>query len=186
MKRLFLGLLSLSMLGINATGFDDELTDEKPRIEEAFVTFATGNYFSLLEVLLDSIHYFSKRPVVAYGINADIPFSLQNYPRLIKKRIDVDLKKVKIFHMKPRIILESNVQFGVYVEADDIVNDGVDILFQECRSIQEYPLCPRHPDDPNNQKPIMQALGVKEKTMPYVHGHVLFADFCRPLITNGS
>lgn len=149
---------------------------------EGFVTFATSNYFDLLKVTLDSAHEFSTRPVIAYGINADIPFSTTEYPRLIKRRIDVDLSKTHIFFIKVRIILESGLDYGVYIEADDILNNGVDALFDLCKTIKEYPLCPLHPKDPENQYHIMQRMGVQHKTMPYVHAHILFAHTCRAFL----
>lgn len=149
---------------------------------EGFVTFATSNYFELLKVTLDSVHHFSSRPVIAYGINADIPFDTTEYPRLIKRRIDVDLSKVHIFFIKVRIILESGLDYGVYIEADDILNQGVDNLFDVCKTITDYPLCPLHPRDPQNQYGVMQRMGVTEKTMPYVHAHILFSHTCHPFL----
>ena len=147
-------------------------------IEEAFVTFATQNYFPLLKVLLDSIKAFSSKPIIAFGINANIPFSSKEYPFLLKKRIDVDLRRVSIFSQKARIILESNIRLGVYVEADDVVNHGVDNLFELARKVEEYPLCPIHPKDPNDQQKLMMAMGVTSKSMPYVHGHIIFSERC--------
>lgn len=152
-------------------------------IEEGFVTFATRDYFSLLHVLLDSIKAFSTRPIVAFGINADIPFSTEEYPFLIKKRINgVPRSKGQIFTLKPRIMLESGLKYGVYVEADDIVTHLVDELFDICRTVDNYPLCPIHSINVSNQKNIMKLLGVSQKSMPYVHGHVVFAHSCKPFI----
>ncbi|MFZ5953496.1 MAG: hypothetical protein ACOYT8_00170 [Candidatus Dependentiae bacterium] len=149
---------------------------------EGFVTFATSNYFDLLKVTLDSAHEFSTRPVIAYGINAEIPFDTAQYPRLIKRRLDVDLSKVHIFFIKVRIILESGLDYGVYIEADDILNKGVDTLFDVCKTIQDYPLCPLHPKDPENQYQIMKLMGVTHKSMPYVHAHILFSHTCRAFL----
>lgn len=151
-------------------------------LEEGFVTFATKNYFPLLQVLLDSIKAFSSRSIIAYGINDDIPFSTTEYPFLIKKRIDVDLQKEHIFCQKSRIIRDCNIKYGIYVEADDIVNKGVDSLFNFCKSIDQFPLCPIHPQDPNNQQSIMKLFKVTKKSMPYVHGHVLFSYSCSSFI----
>ena len=58
-------------------------------IKEGFVCYATENYFPILQVMLDSVKAFSNRPVVAFGVNADIPFSLEEYPFLIKKRVNI-------------------------------------------------------------------------------------------------
>lgn len=149
-------------------------------IEEGFVTFATSNYFGILEVMIESIHQFSTRPVVAFGINADIPWDTNRFPRLIKKRIDN--YEGDIYAQKARIMLESGINYGVYLEADDIANQGIDILFEWAHAITWHPLCPVHGWDPNNQDNIMQLLGVKSKSMPYIHAHVLFAHSCKPFI----
>ncbi len=177
-KKSFLILFFLFVF----SGIYSENMFNEPQVEEGFVTFATKNYFPLLRVLLDSVHYFSTRPIVVYGVNDDIPFSYQDYPRMIKRRLDIDFKKESIFYTKPRIILESKILKGIYVEADDIIYKGVDALFEQCRLIEKYPLCPRHVSDPDNQQNIMHALGVSKKSMPYVHGHVIFSNSCMPFI----
>lgn len=154
------------------------------KINEAFVTFATKNYFPLLEVTIASVHEFSTRPIVAYGINDDIPFDNIKYPRLIKRRIDDELmgKWPLIYFEKFNIILQSEVENGIYIESDDIVNYRVDDLFSLCRFIGKYPLSPIHPEDPNNQSGVMQLMGVAEKTNPYIHAHIIFSQNCIPFI----
>lgn len=173
-------LLVLGFLMAAPTTYAAYFVETPITIEEGFVTFATSNYFGLLEVMIESIHQFSTRPIVAFGINADIPWDTQRFPRLIKKRIDN--YEGDIYAQKPRIMLESGIRFGVYLEADDIANQGVDSLFQWARKIKNYPLCPVHGWDPNNQSNIMKALGVDHKTMEYIHAHVLFAESCMPFL----
>lgn len=152
-------------------------------IEEAFVAFATSNYFPCLKVLLDSVKAFSTRKIVVFGLNADIPFSTDEYPCLIKKRIDVDLKKVSAYHWKPRILLESGVRYGIYIDSDLILNEGVDELFKQCRQVKDYPVCPIHPSDPDDVYDLMEALGVTNKSMHYVHNdQIMFNESCRPFI----
>ena len=151
------------------------------QIEEAFVSFATTDYFPLLEVTVESIHAFSTRPIIVYGINADVPFDTNKYPRLIKRRIDKP-QNVNIYFQKFNCIIQSNVKYGIYVESDDIVNYRIDDLFTHCRQVTEYPLSPIHPQDPNNQFRLMGILDVKEKTNPYVHGHIIFSERCIPFL----
>lgn len=57
--------------------------------KEAFVTFSNNQptYLALLKVFLDSVHAFSTRPVIAYGIDVDLDIDLKQYPRVIKRRI---------------------------------------------------------------------------------------------------
>ena len=93
--------------------------------KEAFVTFSNNapNYLALLRVLLDSVHTFSTRPIIAFGIDVDLNIDVKEYPRLIKRRIaQSDCGSV----------IESSVSFGlrcVYVRP-----------FSPCISVSYTPL----------------------------------------------
>jgi len=185
LKSLWLFCLLVKVLcPVNLSCEENPLYPQDKIIEEGFVTYGTENYFPLIEALLDSIKAFSTRPIVVFGINADIPFSYEKYPFMIKKRIDIDsLSKESVFFTKPRVILESNIRRGVYVDADIILNDGFDILFEHCKTVPEFPLCPIFPWEVNNQQPIMDALVVTQKSIPYVHAPlIIFSDSCIPFI----
>jgi hypothetical protein len=60
---------------------------EQPK--EAFVTFSNNqpSYLALLKVLLDSVHAFSTRPIIAYGVDVDLDIDTKQYPRAIKRRL---------------------------------------------------------------------------------------------------
>ena len=157
-------------------------TEETVPPKEAWVVFATADYFDLLEVTIASVHEFSSRPIIAFGINADLPFSEQKYPRLIKKRLDTYTAHGYIYYQKPRIIFESELDFGVYIEADDILIKGCDELFKYAHLERAYPLCPIHPNDVRDQQSLMQVLDIKQPSMHYVHGHVIFSKQCMPFV----
>ena len=57
--------------------------------KEAFVTFSNNapTYLALLKVLLDFVHAFSTRPIIAYGIDVDLNIDVEQYPRVIKRRV---------------------------------------------------------------------------------------------------
>ncbi len=105
---------------------------EDSNSQEGWVAYATEDYFSLLEIAIASAHTFSTRPIVAVGLNADVPFSTQKYPRLIKKRIDVSMEWVRPYIFKPLAILTAGLKRGVYIDADAILNKGCDALFAFC------------------------------------------------------
>jgi hypothetical protein len=177
MKKLFLLLALLSFQ------FCKPIHQHPQCTPHAYVAFATQNYFSILKVTLDSHKEFSKQPFIVYGINADIPFSTQEYPLLIKRRMDVDLTQEHIFYVKPKVIYHANITNGVYIEADDVLNENVDTLFEICPIVKNIPFCPIHPQDPQNQQAVMQAMEVIAKTTPYVHAaHVIFTSSCLPFI----
>lgn len=145
-----------------------------------FVSFTTNNnYCKLAEVMIKSIHEFSKEKIILYCVNFDKPDYADKYERLICKRIDYD-NSYSIYFLKPKIILDSiinmGVKKGIYIESDDIATKNVDHLFDECNRITTYPLSPIHPKDPNNQYHMMKALGISEKSMPYIHAHLVFTD----------
>ncbi len=156
-----------------------------PVIEEAWVAYATANYFSLLEVTIASVHAFSTRPIVAVGVNDDIPFSTEKYPRLIKKRINVDLQARPAYVYKPQALLEANVTKGIYIDADAILNRGCDELFNHCALVNDHPLCPVHEDEAPVAYATMEFFGIAQRSMHYVHADlIVFSSKCLPFITH--
>ena len=146
-----------------------------------FVSFTTNNnYCELSEIMIKSLNNFSNYKIILYCVDFDKPSYANNYKNLICKRLDWN-NKFNIFYLKPLIILDAitnmGVKNGIYIESDDIATKNIDNLFKECERISDYPLCPIHPCDPNNQQNVMDKMNVsKKKTMPYIHGHVVFTD----------
>jgi len=191
MKINFVKLVILLLVSINSSyaavqqkkANISPIPQQEQIIEKGFVAFATPDFFPYIEILLESIKAFSKYPIVVFGINSDIPFSTEKYPFLIKRRWNLkSLDRDSIMFCKPDIILASQIKNGIYVDADMIVNDGVDNLFENHSKITTYPLCPKFVFDPNNQKKVMNAMGVTEKTMPYVQAQLIFSEKCKPFL----
>lgn len=182
-KRRF-QLLFVVLFSISHSIHADEV---EPYPEEGWVVFANESYFPLLEVAIAGLHTFSTRPVVAVGINADIPFSLEKYPRLIKKRIDVDLNARLVYFYKPQAILAADLEYGIYLDADALVNKGCDKLFEEARRVKDYPLLPRHEDDAYVLWDATEFFGVKRRSMHYVHSDVIvYSKKCLPFLMEWS
>lgn len=158
-------------------------SEETPK--EAWVMYATPNYFSLMEITLESAHAFSTRPIIAVGVNADIPFSTEQFPRLIKKRIDVNLEnQFSIYLVKPKAILEAKVENGVYIDADILLNQGCDKLFEYCSLVQDHPLCPAHEKEAWVLEDAMHFFGVYARSMHYVHADVIvFSQQCKSFLS---
>jgi len=158
---------------------------DEPDPKEAWVMYATSNYFSLAEVTIASIHTFSTRPVVLVGVNADVPFSSEQYPRLIKKRIDANIALRGPYVYKPQCILLSGVSRGIYIDADAIVNKGCDTLFGFCDLVEQYPLCPTHEKEAYVSPDTTAFFGVKERSMHYVHADlIIFSESCKDFLSN--
>ena len=76
----------------NLTNGSNNTSSNKTELEqpkEAFVTFSNNQpaYLAVLKVLLDSVHAFSTRPIIAFGIDVDLDIDTKQYPRVIKRRI---------------------------------------------------------------------------------------------------
>ncbi|CAF2845566.1 unnamed protein product [Rotaria sp. Silwood2] len=69
-------------------------------------------------------------------------------------------------------MVDSQVDYGVQLEADSVVNWNIDILFDVIRHWPyPLPLAPRHPDDPMNYLHFLKKFNLKlaGRTTPYVH-----------------
>ncbi|HEV7518814.1 MAG TPA: hypothetical protein VGR07_21160 [Thermoanaerobaculia bacterium] len=149
-------------------------------IREAFVTHTDRRFLRLSEVLVHGLARFSSRPVVVFGVDVDVDY---DSPNLIKRRIESG--GLHIAYLKLRAILESGVEHGVYLDADNVPNQGVDALFAAPPEVGAYPLLPRHPRDLGDEVNggLMGQLGVQAKSMPYVHSCTLaFAPACREFL----
>ncbi|CAF0732458.1 unnamed protein product [Adineta steineri] len=158
---------------VNTT--NDLNTVQQPK--EAFVTFSNNNphYLGVLNVLLDSVHAFSTRPIIAFGIDVDLHINLTKYPRVIKRQIKQTDCGPSVFFCKIHAIVSSNLDYGVLMETDDVVNYNVDVLF-DVLHVWPYalPLSPRHPDDPQNYEYYMGVFNVTKRTLPYIHAHIIW------------
>jgi hypothetical protein len=151
-------------------------------IESGFVTFLTSGYEALTTVLLRSVLEFSSKPIVVCGVGFFPKFPISDDRIIVKKLNDSRANGSSIYYQKFNCILNSEINRGIYVESDDIVNYKIDELFDSCPS-HNFIVAPKHPLDPNNQCQMMQRFGVGLKTQPYVHGHILFSENSIPFIS---
>ncbi|CAF1281544.1 unnamed protein product [Rotaria sp. Silwood1] len=155
--------------------------------KEAFVTFCNNqpSYLTLLNVLLDSVHSFSTRPIIVFGIDVDPDVDDKKYPRVIKRRISQSDCGPSVYFCKIHAIVSSNVEYGVLMETDDVVNYNIDILFDVLHLWPyPFPLSPRHPDDPQNYHDFMRQHNVSTRTTPYIHAHMIWNYLSIPFLTN--
>lgn len=143
--------------------------------EELFIVFCTKSHEALLEVLVNSVHKFSTRHILAYGIDFDITLANKTYPRLLTRRIKHSDCGLNIYSCKPYTIMITNTTNGVYFDVDNVAGHYVDKLFEILKAWDgPHPLSPIHESDPRNQYGFMDNFQIKTKSMPYVHGHVLW------------
>jgi len=155
--------------------------------KEAFVTFSNNHprYLALLKIFLDSVHTFSSRPVIAYGVDVDLDINVTQYPRVIKRRISQSDCGPSIFFCKIHAVVSSGVEYGVLMETDDVVNFGIDVLF-DVLHVWPYPLpiSPRHPDDPRDYIHFLREHNVSKATTPYIHAHLIWNYRALPFLKN--
>jgi hypothetical protein len=152
-------------------------------IPEAWVTHTDRRFLRLSEILVRGLAQFSSRPVVVVGVDVDVDYDA---PNLLRRRIEGGGEHIA--YSKFRAILESGVERGIYLDADNVPNRGVDGLFDAVRElggVGDLPLLPRHPRDLGDEVngPLMARLGVWAKSMPYVHSCALaFAPSCQAFL----
>jgi hypothetical protein len=144
---------------------------------EAFVMFCNNNrrYLLLLNKVLEAVHLFSTRPIIVYGIDVDLNLDTKKYPRLIKRRLSQKDCGPSIYFCKLHAIVDSQIDYGVYVEADTLVNWNVDILFDVLRRWPyPLPLAPRHSGDPRDYDVFLNKfeVNVTDRRTPYIHAHL--------------
>lgn len=166
---------------------DSQNSNATDQPKEAFVTFSNNNptYLSLLKVFLESVHTFSTRPIIAFGIDVDLDIDIKEFPRVIKRRIKQSDCGPSVYFCKIYGIVHSGLDYGVLMETDDVVNHDVDVLF-DVLHVWPYPLplSPRHPDDPQNYDHFMRQHDVPKRTTPYIHAHMIWTYRAYPFLQN--
>ncbi|CAF1341889.1 unnamed protein product, partial [Didymodactylos carnosus] len=166
--------------------FNAITVDQNPK--EAFIVFVDCKrpYLELLDILLDSIHLFSTRPVIVWGLDLKLKVNRKKHPRVIVKSTSVRIcGPYSIYSCKLYAMVHSGVSYGVQLEADSVVNYNIDILFDVLpKWPYDFPLAPRHPDDPNNYWHFMKQFGVTKRTTPYIHGLFIFTYRAYPFLQN--
>lgn len=87
-------------------------TQPKLHFKEAFVSFADKNRWPLMEITLESVHYFSKRPIVVYLLD-DIHFDRSLYPRATFIRMRKS--PAGIYFNKIKALIDAPVDVGIYL-----------------------------------------------------------------------
>ncbi|CAF1490477.1 unnamed protein product [Didymodactylos carnosus] len=166
--------------------FNASTVDQNPK--EAFIVFIDCKrpYLELLDVLFDSIHLFSTRPIIAWSLDFELKVNRKKHPRVIVKST---VRKIcgpySIYSCKLFAMVHSGVHYGVQLEADSVVNYNIDVLFDVLHKWPyDLPLAPRHPSDANNYWHFMKQFGVTKRTTLYIHGLFIFTYRAHPFLQN--
>ena len=126
-----------------AKGASDLLTN---RFDDfAFITTGNIGYMPVIEDLVKSLLEFSKRKIIVYGIDCEVPF---DYPNVIKRTINPPkISEHDKWYWKQHACIESlNEGFDNYVwlDGDVVVNYNVDNIKNHFKEIENYPISDIH------------------------------------------
>jgi FkbM family methyltransferase len=111
----------------------------------AFITTGNIGYMPVIEKLVQSLLEFSKRKIIVYGIDCEVPF---DYPNVIKRTITTPkISEHDKWYWKQMACIESiNEGFDNYVwmDGDVVVNHNVDNIKSYFKDIENYPISDIH------------------------------------------
>lgn len=111
----------------------------------AYVTCGNINYMGVIEKMVQSLLEFSKRKVLVYGINCDVPF---DYPNVIKRRLDIEehSEHDRWYWKQHSNIASINENFEnfVWIDGDVVVNYNVDDFSKHFDELEHYPISDVH------------------------------------------
>ena len=111
----------------------------------AFITTGNIGYMPVIEDLVKSLLQFSKRKIIVYGVDCEVPF---DYPNVIKRTIVTPkISEHDKWYWKQWACIESlNEGFDNYVwmDGDVVVNYNVDEIKKYFSEIENYPISDIH------------------------------------------
>jgi len=178
-------------------------------IEKAFLTYmgsqsnTTDNISAQEDLLVQSVHHFSKHPVVLtnFGIRVPKHMTPERFPNLVLMHARSSATSIKKgFNLNKLIsMLFTKVKGGVVLDADQWVNRGIDMMmeraFEETTKEYPYPVLPVHwmSRDPESDDmahlPPDYAFTFKSKeapvrTMRWGHAHPTWTHYALPWLAS--
>jgi FkbM family methyltransferase len=147
----------------------------------AFITTGNITYMPVIEKLVQSLMEFSKRKIIVYGIDCEVPF---DYPNVIKRTITTPkISEHDKWYWKQWACIESlNEGFNNYVwmDGDVVVNYNVDEIRKYFSELENYPISDIHVQeeffgwyDNGNKSQLFNEQVANEwgvrKSQPYMH-----------------
>lgn len=121
----------------------DELDNSFNHDEFAWVTCGNLQYMKLIEKLVISLNEFSKRPIIVYGINCEVPFA-SKYPNVIARSLPISNYSIHDkWYWKQHACIQSlteNFKNYIWVDGDVIANYNIDDLGNYFNLCIDYPI----------------------------------------------
>ena len=113
----------------------------------AWVTCGNLGYMPIIEKLVQSLDKFSKRKIIVYGIDCEVPFA-DKYPNLIAKTLTVPYHSANDkWYWKQWACLEAlteDFENFVWLDGDIVANHNIDTIRQYFSEITVYPIPDSH------------------------------------------
>ena len=147
----------------------------------AFITTGNIGYMPVIEDLVKSLLEFSKRKIIVYGIDCEVPF---DYPNVIKRTITTPkISEHDKWYWKQWACIESlkeGFDNYVWMDGDVVVNHNVDNIKGYFKDIENYPISDIHVqeeffgwyDNGNKSQLFNEQVAnewVVQKQQPYMH-----------------
>lgn len=139
-------------------------------MKKGFTTLINNNpkYQALHSVLIDSLIEFTPFDIEVFSVGFDYTHPNK---RVLSSRIEVQDKNSfhHICYAKMLAASLSSFDISCFVDSDSIAHPNINHIFDKISDSEKFVIGPKHPLDPNNQKNIMEFLGVQRKSQPYIH-----------------
>lgn len=113
----------------------------------AWVTCGNLGYMPIIEKLVQSLAKFSKRRILIYGIDCEVPFA-DSYSNVIARRLETSSHSIyDKWYWKQYACLESLTEpFNnfIWLDGDIVANHNIDSLSQYFGELHHYPLPDSH------------------------------------------
>lgn len=140
-------------------------------MRKGFITFTDANFLPLTEILVQSVLDNTHLEIEVVLINTSWTHASERVitkPFWLKKHDFYNICYTKIWSA-----FNTSFDKGLQCDADMIVAPGVEKLFDEIELDYPYVKGALHPQDPLDQQDMMDFLGIRKKTQPYIHATYL-------------
>jgi len=173
-------------------------------VDEAFINYFANKgaggekYLKQTELLIESVHRFSTRPIVAVNFGpSPAPAHWKNQERLVLLLAKPLPEGESFNYNKFRAMLMARARTGIELDSDQLVVKGVDHMFlrtsQEVTKAYPYPILPVHwmskDDDPAfPNRPYKdydyKCANCPKRTMRWGHAHPTWTHWALPFVGN--
>jgi FkbM family methyltransferase len=115
--------------------------DKKKYDDFVYITSGNLSYMPIIEKLVQSLMFFSKRKIIVYGIDCEVPF---NYSNVIKRTIHPPhISEHDKWYWKQYACIESvNEDYDnfIWIDGDVVANHNIDNIKNHFSNIENYPI----------------------------------------------